>query len=189
MIAILNEEDTKTVATEKGLSGEAVLRSIANILIRCTEIIKMLLNTSGKTVDDKKIIVSEFIKSQKFKQIETGVIKYISGKINDLKKELKEAKKKKQKEVTKKLDKQIKTLERIRDGPSPINYDRELLDDGVNDTFDYEGENFAAARAFGEIGDYEEGPPPSTPSRSLNIVTCFTLLRLASCAVLGSPSS
>jgi hypothetical protein len=155
MIAILNEEDTKTVATEKGLSGEAVLRSIANILIRCTEIIKMLLNTSGKTVDDKKIIVSEFIKSQKFKQIETGVIKYISGKINDLKKELKKAEKKKQKEVSKKMDKQIKTMEKIEEAvrATPIDTSRFIFDEaGISPipsiVFD-DGEN-----------DEFEGPPP-----------------------------
>jgi len=167
MIAILNEEDTKTVATEKGLSGEAVLRSIANILIRCTEIIKMLLNTSGKTVDDKKIIVSEFIKSQKFKQIETVVIKYISGKINDLKKELKKAEKKKQKEVSKKMDKQIKTMEKIEEAvrATPIDTSRFIFDEaGISPipsvVFD-DGEN-----------DEFEGPPrleplrPATPEAS-----------------------
>ena len=114
MKIILGNSETETVATEKGLSGEAILTALKNILTRCTSILKLLLSTSGKTVDDKKLIVIEYIKSDKFKVIETRIIEDISKKIKQSQEDLEKARKNKQKSLAKTIEKQLRTIERVR---------------------------------------------------------------------------
>jgi hypothetical protein len=112
MNVILGDKQTETVATEKGLSGEAILKALKNILVRCISILKLLFNTSGKTVDDKKLIVIEYVKSDKFKIIETRIIEDISKKIKQSQEDLEKARTKKQKTLAKTIEKQLRTIER-----------------------------------------------------------------------------
>jgi hypothetical protein len=112
MNVILGDKQTETVATEKGLSGEAILKAFKNILVRCISILKLLRSTSGKTVDDKKLIVIEYVKSDKFKVIETRIIEDISKKIKQSQEDLEKARTKKQKTLAKTIEKQLRTIER-----------------------------------------------------------------------------
>ena len=112
MNVILGDKQTETVATEKGLSGEAILKAFKNILVRCISILKLLRSTSGKTVDDKKLIVIEYVKSDKFKVIETRIIEDISKKIKQSQEDLEKARTKKQKTLAKTIERQLRTIER-----------------------------------------------------------------------------